>query len=178
MGWWSWRRFFPTLGAGLLDFRTQLLSSPGTLLLARSSSPRRSTPRSSLECPTPNWSAQPQSVPECPAPWGAQPQSLPGVPSLPRKCPNPESPGSAQSLVVSQCQECLERPTPDCFWSAHPRVSPNSLSLHCPTPESAWSAQPQSVPGVPSPRVSWSAQPQSISTKRGWGCSKKKYFLN
>ena len=53
---------FPTLGVQLLDFTLnsspcpELFSSPGTLLLARS------TPHSSLECPTPKcpWSAQPQ----------------------------------------------------------------------------------------------------------------------
>ena len=72
------------------------------------------------------------------------------------------------------------------------------VSLECPTPECPRSAEsPWSVPGVPSPRffsgvpnprVSLEcpapecpciSQPQSISTKRGWGCSKKKvmYFF-
>ena len=79
--------FFPALGVGLLDFK---LNSISTLLLAWS------TPRSSLECPTPECptlsvprvpnSRVPKpkfslecSTPECP--WSAQPQSVPGVPN-------------------------------------------------------------------------------------------------
>ena len=75
---------------GVVRFEPQLFSSPGTLLLARSS------PRSSLECPAPVCPRvpSPRVSLECPtpeSPWSAQPQSVPGVPS-PRvslECPTP-----------------------------------------------------------------------------------------
>ena len=75
---------FPTLGVGSLDFklnsspRPKLLSSPGTLLLARS------TPRSSLECSIPK---SPRSVPQVPSPKCPIPS-----PKFCLECPTPESP--------------------------------------------------------------------------------------
>ena len=107
----------------LLDFklnsspRPELFSSPGTLLLPRS------TPTASQECPTPEtprlpgvpnqrpldcpspgspWIAQPR-VSQCPtpgvpnpSPWSAQPQSLPGV-------PNPNCKQNEESVFESMC---------------------------------------------------------------------------
>ena len=143
--------FFPTLGVGLL----QLFSSPGTLLLARS------TPRSSLECPTPKcpwsaplecfWSAQPHIFFECPTPWSAQPQNVPTIssPRVSLECPKRKSPWSAQSESLQSVR------------SQSLRVSPK-----CPAPETPWGAQP---PDCPAPECTWSAQRQSISAKRGWG---------
>ena len=80
-----------------LRCETQLFSSPGTLLLARS------TPRETRPC----W-----------RPWNAQPQRLPGVPN-PRdslNCPTPEPPWSAQP------QRLLECPAPETPWSAQPQL--------------------------------------------------------
>ena len=132
-----------------------------------SRSAQRPNPRFSLKCPESPWSAQPQSLLECPTLslpgvpnpkvffWSAQPQSLPGV-------PNP-------------IRVFLECPTIDCYWSAQSPGVPNPIvSLKCPTlslpecptpecsecpaPESPWSAQLQSVPVV-TPKSPWSAQP-------------------
>ena len=120
--------FFPTFGVGLLDYkfnsspRPELFSSPGTLLLARS------TPRDSLDCPI----TEIQDSPNCPArdSWSAQPQGLPGVPRVSRnpqpqsffrvslECPTPESfrvhsfpqslPGVPNPRDSLQCPESLE----------------------------------------------------------------------
>ena len=102
---------FPTFGAGLLDFklnsspRPELLSSPRTLVLARS------TPRASLECPTPE------------TPWSAQPPRLPAVPN-PKKTPWSAQPSwSAQPRVSLECPALLlECPTPESPWSAQPQL--------------------------------------------------------
>ena len=146
--------FSPTFGVGLLDFnfnsspRPELFSSPGTLLLARS------TPRDSLDCPI----TEIQDFPNCPArdSWSAQPQGLPGVPRVSRN-PQPQS----FFRVFLESPSLLE-------CTVFPRVS-----LECPTPETPCNAQ-RVWSGVES---SWSAQFRDFlecpSKSLRWGCSKK-----
>ena len=94
------------------------------------------------------------------------------------------SPGTLL-LAGSTPHSSLECPTP--IVPGVPNSNPR-FSLQCPTPESPSSvpAVPQSfpempnpsLPELPSPRSPRSAQPQNISTKRGWGCSKKKSLFH
>ena len=148
--------YFFLVRVGLFDF-TQLfsfsprpeLSSPGTLLLARStpqpqsvpgvpnprvsqSVPEVPSPRVSLECPTPDifLESPPKKNSSAPkSPWSAQPE-----------CPH--SPWSAQP------QSLLECPTPKCPGVPSPRVSP--------TPE---------CPGVPNRRVSLPREGGDVRSK-------------
>ena len=131
---------FPHPRCGVVRFLTQVFSSPGTLLLPRNSFLlARSTPRASLECPTPKC----PGVPNSKTFWGAR---LPGVPNARGPTPERVPRVPIQNVPAAQPQSLPGMP--------HPRVS-----LECPTPDCPRSAQPQSC---------WSAQPQSISTKKGW----------
>ena len=92
-------------------------------------------------------------VPKCPnpeSPWSAQPQSLP-----PRI--SPECPKSLLAVPSAQPQSFSGVPNPrvpasETPWSAQPR-------------ECLPSAQPQSVPGVPNPRVSLPREGGDVRSK-------------
>ena len=76
------------------------------------------------------WSAQPHGHLGCPSPecaWSGQPQMIPGVPTFECSlgCPTPEclECPTSWSSGVPKPRVCLEWPTPDDPWSAHPSVS-------------------------------------------------------
>ena len=126
--------FFPHFRCGVVRFSTQIFSSPGTFVLARSS------PRSSLEC-------------EMKQRWDDEREKS--------EMQQRERKRKEEEMVATARETCVKAervPNPRVSRSAQPQRVPGvpnpRVLLECPNPECPWSAQPQNVPGVPNHRLS------------------------
>ena len=196
----GFKRFFPTLAVGLLDFKVDVVLARLEADFSDQPPSIRAVPnrRVSVQCPTAEYlcSAEPPSIPAVPhhqvslqCPTGEYPCSaqLTGIPAVPHhqvslQCPTAECPCSAQRQSIPAVPQSI-------------RAVPNRrVSLQCPTTKYSCSAQPQSIPGVPNSRVSIVLQricraarktveggggggagkhyTSCAITALGWGCSK------